>query len=75
MNLLDRLLGCSHGRCSFPITLRSSGPNASSLPSRTYIVCLECGKEFPYDWREMKLLRRSAERHHSEQEFAIKRSA
>ena len=19
-----------------------------------YVVCLECGKEFPYDWRQMK---------------------
>ncbi|HET9742748.1 MAG TPA: hypothetical protein VFQ00_08365 [Terriglobales bacterium] len=22
----------------------------------TYVVCLDCGKEFPYDWQEMKLV-------------------
>jgi hypothetical protein len=21
-----------------------------------YVVCLDCGKEFPYDWREMKVI-------------------
>jgi hypothetical protein len=23
----------------------------------TYVVCLDCGKEFPYDWAEMKMVR------------------
>jgi hypothetical protein len=22
----------------------------------TYVVCLDCGREFPYDWREMRIL-------------------
>lgn len=22
----------------------------------TYVACLECGKEFPYDWQEMKIV-------------------
>jgi hypothetical protein len=22
----------------------------------TYIVCLDCGKEFPYDWQKMKVV-------------------
>ena len=22
----------------------------------TYVVCLDCGKEFPYDWNAMKVL-------------------
>ena len=22
----------------------------------TYVVCLDCGKEFAYDWKEMKVL-------------------
>jgi len=22
----------------------------------TYIVCLDCGREFPYDWSQMKML-------------------
>lgn len=28
----------------------------------TYVVCLECGREFPYDWQEMKIIT-SPERH------------
>ncbi len=22
----------------------------------TYVVCLDCGKEFPYDWQEMRVV-------------------
>ena len=22
----------------------------------TYVVCLDCGKELPYDWEEMKII-------------------
>jgi hypothetical protein len=22
----------------------------------TYVVCLDCGQEFPYDWNKMKLV-------------------
>lgn len=33
----------------------------SALPEdqergNTYIVCLDCGKEFPYDWQRMKVV-------------------
>lgn len=46
----DLLFGCWHGRLSVPITLRTG----HGEPSRTYVVCLNCGKEFPYDWTRMK---------------------
>jgi hypothetical protein len=23
----------------------------------TYVVCLECGKELPYDWAKMKIVK------------------
>jgi hypothetical protein len=26
------------------------------------VACLECGKEFPYDWQEMKVITSTAER-------------
>ncbi len=58
MSLFDLVFGCSHRRCSFPITVKSKiqrGPVASI--TGTYVVCLDCGKEFPYDWEEMKLVR------------------
>jgi hypothetical protein len=48
--------GCSHKRTSFPITLRTTAQRSG--PAReTYIVCLECGREFPYSWEEMKVVR------------------
>jgi hypothetical protein len=58
MNLLDMVFGCSHKRCSFPITVRGKqrrSPAASV--TGTYVVCLDCGHEFPYDWNEMKMVR------------------
>ncbi len=58
MNLFDVLFGCSHKHCSFPITIRGAlrRSEAASITG-TYVVCLDCGKEFPYDWKEMKLAR------------------
>lgn len=52
------LFGCAHRRCTFPITAKIAGPAPSGgKPSKTtYVVCLDCGKEFPYDWQEMKLV-------------------
>jgi hypothetical protein len=58
MSLFDMVFGCSHKHCSFPITVRGKlrRSEAASLTG-TYVVCLDCGKEFPYDWQEMKLVR------------------
>jgi hypothetical protein len=55
--LLEGFFGCWHGRYSFPITVRSGRrhSDAASLTG-TYVVCLDCGKEFPYDWKEMKVI-------------------
>jgi hypothetical protein len=55
--LLDVLFGCRHTNCSFPISARAvkQHPSAGRVTG-TYVVCLECGKEFPYDWKQMKVL-------------------
>jgi hypothetical protein len=54
---IDVLFGCWHTNYSFPITVRpgSRRSRAASLTG-TYVVCLECGKEFAYDWQEMKVV-------------------
>jgi hypothetical protein len=49
VGLANLLCRCSHGRTSFPITLQA----------RTYVACLECGRQFPYDWARMRITRRS----------------
>jgi hypothetical protein len=36
-------------------------PQAAALTG-TYVACLDCGREFPYDWQEMKVIT-SPERH------------
>ena len=62
MVLFDLLFGCSHSHCTFPITVRGKlrRSEAASVTG-TYVVCLECGREFPYDWQEMKVVRSKPE--------------
>jgi len=31
----------------------------------TYVVCLDCGKEFPYDWQQMKVIAPGKSEQHS----------
>jgi hypothetical protein len=55
--LIDAVFGCRHARYSFPVTVRRATrrPQAAALTG-TYVVCLDCGKEFAYDWQEMKVI-------------------
>lgn len=55
--LYDVFFGCRHSRFSFPVTIRRAArrPQAAALTG-TYVACLDCGKEFPYDWQEMKVV-------------------
>ena len=56
-NIVDYLFGCSHKNYSFPITAKAAKRRTEAADvTGTYVVCLECGKEFPYDWREMKVV-------------------
>jgi hypothetical protein len=56
-NLLDLFFGCWHKNYSFPITVKSGQRRTGAASATgTYVVCLDCGKEFPYDWRTMKVV-------------------
>jgi hypothetical protein len=56
-NLFDMLFGCTHANYSFPITAKGAHRNvAAASPTGTYVVCLDCGKEFAYDWEAMKII-------------------
>jgi hypothetical protein len=48
-NLLFR---CSHQRMTRPMTPASKKGEGSG---ETYVVCLECGKQFSYDFNEMRI--------------------
>src|SRR5690242_13781955 len=54
---LDSLFGCAHQRTTFPITRgrKLLGAQATAAANRTYVVCLDCGKEFAYDWKAMRV--------------------
>jgi hypothetical protein len=54
MDILNTLFGCTHKQLSFPITLRNHSIRG---PKATYVVCLDCGAELPYDWNQMKVVR------------------
>jgi hypothetical protein len=55
-SLVDALFGCAHKRYSFPITARRGQRSPAASVTGTYVVCLDCGREFPYDWSEMKVV-------------------
>ena len=55
--MLDATFGCWHSHYSFPITIRpGSRRGGAAGRTGTYVVCLDCGKEFPYDWQAMKVV-------------------
>ncbi len=55
--LLDAFFGCWHTHYSFPLTIRPGvGRNRAASLTGTYVVCLDCGKELPYDWQEMRVV-------------------
>ena len=54
---IDALFGCWHSHYSFPITVRPGARRSKAAAvTGTYVVCLDCGKEFPYSWEEMKVV-------------------
>jgi hypothetical protein len=53
-SLLSSLFGCSHRRTTFPLT-PSHKMAASTNRHGTYVVCLDCGQEFRYDWKAMSI--------------------
>ena len=57
------LFSDAHARYSFPVTIRGGArrPKAAALTG-TYVVCLDCGKEFAYDWQDMKVISSAEER-------------
>ena len=78
--LVDAFFGCWHNRYSFPITVRPASrkgfrPSKAAALTGMYVVCLDCGKELPYDWKEMKVIGSSSEARHCAQELATRQAA
>ena len=60
--VIDALFGCWHQHYSFPITIKKGQRSRASFATGTYVVCLDCGKELPYDWKQMKIVSANIER-------------
>jgi hypothetical protein len=72
--LFDVVFGCSHSRYSFPRTVRGRRNSAASLTG-TYVVCLDCGKEYAYDWDNMKVIDSESQVRHYAQSMVSKHAA
>ena len=58
MSILGLFVGCRHKQHTFHFTIRGTTRRSGVASiTGTYVVCLDCGKEIPYDWNEMKLAR------------------
>ena len=53
--LWNVMFGCRHSRYSFPLTIRAGSRRLVAGHTGTYVVCLDCGREFDYDWQEMHI--------------------
>ncbi len=73
--LFDTIFGCGHNHCSFPITVRSRSRSQAANLTGTYVVCLDCGKEMPYDWEEMKVISSPAAKRDHLRSLAAKQAA
>lgn len=72
--VFDILFGCWHNNYSFPITVKTGDRRvAAAEATGTYVVCLDCGKEFSYDWKSMQVV--NGERLLKEQEVVAEDAA
>lgn len=51
-NILNLLFRCSHRRLTWPLAPITK---AGQPRSQSYVVCLDCGKQFEYDLQEMRI--------------------
>lgn len=53
----DVFFGCRHRHYSFPISSKILKQRSLAAGvTGNYVVCLDCGREFAYDWEQMKVV-------------------
>ncbi len=61
MSFYDTIFGCRHNNYSFPISVPyTPSRSAAARLTGTYVVCLKCTKELPYNWSEMRIVSEEA---------------
>jgi hypothetical protein len=74
--MLDAFFGCWHSHYSFPMTVPgASRRTQAAWLTGTYVVCRDCGKELPYDWKEMKVIATPSEQRRYLRSLATKEAA
>jgi hypothetical protein len=53
--IVDAIFGCHHSNISFPMTIRDASRRPAGAQMGMYVVCLDCGREFSYDWQQMRI--------------------
>ena len=57
--IVEMFIGCTHQRTTFPQSPRRTGKlNRFQRRQASVMCCLDCGAEFEYDWRAMKVGKR-----------------
>jgi hypothetical protein len=76
VKLFDVLFGCWHKNISFPQS-QKRGQRRSGIAAQTgtYIVCLDCGREFAYDWEQMRVVSASVSGDHRHSAVEIEAKA
>ena len=75
IQLFEAIFGCWHHRYTFPLTPQSRSRSRAAALTGTYVTCLDCGKELPYDWEEMKVIPPWAQKQHGLRSLATKQAA
>lgn len=52
-SLFNLLFRCAHRRTTFPLTPLDRTEVVQK--KEAYVVCLDCGKQFTYDWKKMRV--------------------
>jgi len=60
--LIDSLFNpfrCKHARTTFPMSpvRKKSADGRNEAAAEMYVVCLDCGKQFSYDWENMRIVK------------------
>jgi hypothetical protein len=55
MRIFNALFRCLHKRTTFPMTTRREQNRSQAEQNGMYVVCLDCGTEFAYNWKEMRI--------------------
>lgn len=71
-HIFEGLFGCWHRHLTFPLTVRRGTRRPiAARETGTYVVCLDCGEEFGYDWQHMRIVKEAETRAHAARSLQV----